>query len=180
MVKLGQFLGWSMGSLDNEVTINLENPPEAPKKDTFLWDSPDHFLLGTPQRLYQVAVDNLGKHLTLNASVLPEVGCAEAVSWLLLNAGYPIPQGGIPTVTGLVKWMLAQGFVEENKYQTGFIITGRNKTSAHIGICGKDWIMSNTSYTDTTKGLIAGTLQANYRKASWSQVYPQTRYFRPV
>lgn len=152
----------SMAPISNITATPVSEPPTA------------------PQRMYKVAKDNLGNYLTLNPSVSPEVGCAQAVSWLFLNAGYPIPQGGISTVSGLTGWMTKQGFLEEKQYNLGFVITGRNKSSAHIGICGNEWIMSNTSFTDTTKDLIAGTFQANYRKANWIKTFPDTRYFRPI
>ena len=132
------------------------------------------------ERLYDLAFNNIGNHLSLNIEIPVSLGCADTISWLLLKSGYPIPKKGIPTVAELTKWMTAQGFVEEKKYGVGYIITGRNSTTAHIGICGKDWIISNTSFSDPNKKLIAGLFQANYQKESWVKSFPQTRFFRLV
>jgi len=132
------------------------------------------------QSLYSLAYENIGNHLSLDPSVPVSLGCAQAISWLFLEMGYGIRKDGISTVARLTTWMLKQGFVEEKKYGVGYVITGRNATTAHIGICGKDWIMSNTSSTNAKKGLVAGQFQANYRRAAWGRTYPQTRFFRPV
>lgn len=183
-----RFITWLYGapvSSDDNFTIPAypDTPLEAPKTspDTITSTKPLETPPSASQKVYKVAYDSIGKHLTLNDSIRPEVGCAQAISWILINAGYPIPRGGISTVAGLTKWMLEQGFVEEKKYGVGYVITGRvNSTTAHIGVCGKDWIISNTSYTDTKRGLVAGQFQANYRKENWKKVYPQTRFFRPI
>ena len=181
MSLLARVLKWDMASTDHITEIVLDTPPEAlelPHSEVLPTNTPS--ASSPSQKVYNVAKSNLGNYLTLNPVVSPEVGCAQAISWIFRNAGYPIPRGGISTVAGLTKWMTAQGFIEETGYQVGFVITGRNEATAHIGICGKDWIMSNTSYTDKEKDLIMGTFQANYRQTAWKTVYPQTRYFRPV
>lgn len=130
--------------------------------------------------LYLIAKENLGKHLTLNNAVSEEVGCAEAVSWVLLNAGYDIPTGGIANVNGMIAWMLANGFKEIDAPQVGAVITAHspdinNPNFAHIGVCGKSWIMSNTSSN--------GLFQANYSYQGWQNHFgimgSVSRYFYP-
>ncbi len=132
------------------------------------------------ERLYHLAYSNLGRHLSLNATVSPEVGCAEAISWLLLNLGRDIPQGGIPTVAGLEDWMPNNGFREVPDYAVGAVVTGRSPTDAHVGICGLFWIMSNSSYTDAALGLVQGEFQANYRKENFPKAFPIIHYWLPV
>ena len=154
----------------NTPTATISNPPIAP-----VYEPPT-----ASQRLYKVASENLGKHLTLNSTVSPETGCAEACSWILLNAGYPIPQGGIPTVSGLTDWMQQQGFKETTAYAPGNIIVGRSPTDAHVGICGKNMIMSNTSYDIPSLGLHQGKFEANYHLAGWVKTFHSTRYFIPA
>ena len=134
----------------------------------------------SPQEVvFKTAYGFLGRHLSLNDNIPPEVGCAQALSFVLKFCGYPIPEGGISTVSGLTEWMLNHDFTPAASYQKGAIITGRDGAEAHIGICGKDWIMSNTSYTDASKELVRGAWQANFQPKNWLKVYPHTRYFLP-
>lgn len=114
--------------------------------------------------IYNEAKSCLGKHLTLNPNVPPEVGCAEAVSFILLNCGYDIPAGGIPTVQGLIDWMLASGkFQEKKQASVGCVVTATgNPQFAHIGIALQYGVGSNTSDTDVQKGLKQGMFQENY------------------
>lgn len=131
------------------------------------------------RRVYKVAYDNLGKHLTLNEAVSPEVGCAEAWSWIMKNCGYTIPQGGITTVAGAEQWMEQNGFVQQQTPAPGYVVTGRSPSDAHIGVWGDFWVMSNTSYDDPAKGLVKGLFQANYHDEIWSDVFPTTHYWKP-
>lgn len=128
--------------------------------------------------IYNVAAANLGRHLTLNNSVSEEVGCAEALSWILLNAGFNIPAGGIANVNGLIDWMLQNGFEELHAPITGAIIAAHNPDRnnpnfAHIGVCLKTGIGSNTSAN--------GLFQENYSYQGWNNYFgshgSHTRYF---
>lgn len=130
-------------------------------------------------RLYNTAKSFLGEHLTMDNSIPMYLGCAQAVSFVLYTIGYLIPRGGISTVAGLTEWMLANGFKETTEYGVGYVITGRKGVSGHIGVCGKEWIMSNSSYTIAEKNLHQGLWEANYRLPGWRISYPQTRFFVP-
>lgn len=136
--------------------------------------------LSGSQNVYNVAYSLLGKHLTLNATVNAEVGCAQALSFVLKNCGYNIPQGGISSVKGLTDWMIKQGFKETATYALGNIIVGRSPTDAHIGVCGKEWIMSNSSNDMPALNLHKGKFEANFHLAGWKNTFPNTRYFVPV
>lgn len=113
------------------------------------------------QRLYNRAKNCLGTHQTLNPSVSPEVGCAEAVSAVLSLAGYPIPASGIAGTASLLKW-LSNNSSFERIYapELGAVIVsptgaGNGRIPGHTGIFGGegvafpgDWgIMSNDSQT---------------------------------
>ena len=127
--------------------------------------------------VFRTAKSYLGQRLTMNENISPEVGCADAVSFVLKNCGFDIPQGGIPTVSGLVQWMQLNNF-QESSASPGHIIVGRGKEGSHIGVQGETWIMSNTSYD--ALGLKKGLWQANYRPTNWISTFPNTRYFKPV
>lgn len=143
---------------------------------------------GKLRALYETAVLCLGEHVTLDPSVPTYVGCAEAVSFVLRSAGYLVPTKGVPDVLGLIQWLLANGFKEVSTHAPGTIIASHNPNPAlsdfsHIGICGQNWIMSNTSFTGSG-GLKAGTFQANYQFSNWMTHFKNNgsfvRYFVPT
>lgn len=138
--------------------------------------------VSAPERVYDVAKSLLGQKLGDNID--PSVACAISVSNVLIRAGYNNPK--IPTVNGLISWMVSNGFKEVITPQLGAIITAHsvnllNPEGAHCGVCGKDWILSNTSF-DGPNGLKKGTFQANYQFAGWNKAFAKskTRYFLPV
>lgn len=132
--------------------------------------------------LYNVAAGNLGQHLTLDPSVPDDVGCAEAVSACLEQAGYTnLPPKGLAGVNALIEWMEGQGFVEAPSAAPGYVITAHNPdksvtTFAHTGICLKYGIASNTSSN--------GIFSENYSYGGWDRYFgvhgSTTRYFCPV
>src|SRR5207302_6696531 len=70
---------------------------------------------GQKSALYRAAVSLLGKHLTLNKNVDPELGCAEAVSYVIHQA-YPaanIPKSGYPGTAGLYDWLRGSRLFKE-------------------------------------------------------------------
>lgn len=156
-------------------------PPEVPVAPV---ETPPTAL----ETIYEEAKANLGKRLTLNASVPVELGCVQAVSFVLWRCGYPIPPKGIDGVNALIDWMLSHGFKEVKETQIGAVITAHRPKKgdpalAHAGICGKTHVMSNNSYTIPAQGLTAGLFQANYAHASWHTFFSKnglvTRYFVP-
>lgn len=132
------------------------------------------------RNIYQVAKENLGRHLSLNQTVPEEEGCAEAVSWILLNAGHSIPHGGLQSVNALIMWMKENGFVETHQATPGAVITAHNPNRnnpnyAHTGICMQYGIASNTSAT--------GLFKENYTYKGWEAAFGThgsiSRYFVP-
>lgn len=141
-----------------------------------------------PMRLYKAASSFIGEHLALDNAVSPEVGCVTAVAFILKACGYNIPKNMAGTLA-LIDWMIANGFQETKEYTVGAVVTAHNpnpniKTDVHVGICGNNWIMSNTSYDDPSKGLKQGIFQANFKKENWAPYYTSkgsvTRFFVPV
>lgn len=139
--------------------------------------------------IYNVAKLCLGDRLTLNPSVPRELGCVQAVSFVLSRAGFNVPEKGIDGVNALIDWLLDNGFQESTGPVPGAVITAHRSRAtdpafAHAGICGETHIMSNTSYTDPTKGLTSGLFQANYTYSGWNNYFTihncTTRYFTPV
>lgn len=136
-------------------------------------------LPSTPIRVYNIAKISLGKHLTLDSAIPSEVGCAEAVSTILKNAGYDVGLKGIPSVVGLIQWMISKGFKETHTPIPGCIITahgvGNGITNfSHCGIVLKNGIASNDSTT--------GKFNENYTMISWNNYFStvNTRFFIPV
>lgn len=111
------------------------------------------------ESLYNLAKSSIGVHLSLDETVPWMVGCAEAVSSLLLRFGAPgMPLKGIQGTPELLHFLQnCPAFKAANTYIPGNIIvcpTERNaqgaiisKVRGHVGICGKNSIMSNNSET---------------------------------
>lgn len=131
--------------------------------------------------IYNVSREHLGEHLTLDPSVADEVGCCEAVSYILKTAGFTMPLEGIAGVNALVAWLLANGFQEDVFPSMGGIICAHSPdssvtTGAHAGICLKYGIGSNNSSN--------GIFSENYSYDSWKSYFQTqgsvTRYFSVV
>jgi len=167
---------WQTTPIPTDPEIDL-TPPTMPSK-------PSNKLVElTPSEIvYSAAKNALGLHLTLNNNVPQEEWCAEAVSTILRQIGYPIPPQGIPNVNGLISWMTKQGFKEVKAPQTGAIIAAHHTDVevplyAHIGICLIHGIGSNNSMT--------GKFDEYYSYASWRAYFEMkggsvSRYFVPV
>jgi len=129
------------------------------------------------QEIYTVASNNLGKHLTLNAAVPNEVGCAESVSKVLSLAGISDGPQGIAGTAALDAWLAASPlFNRVDSPQEGAIIvnatgSGNGSIEGHTGIFGAfgkqfagDWgIMSNDSPT--------GLFLERWSYSRWLQYY---------
>lgn len=117
--------------------------------------------------LYNTAKSLLNKHLTLDNSVPASVGCAQAMSYLLKKCGYHIPDYGISSTVVMYDW-LTRYFVEISSPQPGAAIiavtgTGVAGSRGHVGIVGKESIMSNNSDN--------GLWMAHWTLPAWIQHY---------
>lgn len=96
----------------------------------------------TEQKIYLEAKECLGKHITLDPNVPNEVGCAEAISFVLKNAGFVLPQGGIAGTSALYDWLSANTLFERvYAPQKGAVIVsptghGNGSIEGHTGIIG--------------------------------------------
>lgn len=150
---------------------------------------PSPIVLTMPTIIYNTAKKYLGVHVTLNPNVAPEVGCAEAVSFILKNAGIAIPEGGIAGTASLADWLSkSPQFEEIHEPEQGCVIVsatgaGNGQVRGHTGIMAafnlqyaSDWgILSNDSQT--------GLFLELWSLASWDQFYGKTgglpvRFFR--
>jgi hypothetical protein len=107
--------------------------------------------VGRIPSLYDTAYSLLGKHLTLNNTVDKNVGCAQATSYVLKKYGAMIPYGGISGTASLYEW-LKKNATEVSVPRAGCIIisvtgTGNESVRGHVGVVGKNSIMSNNSKT---------------------------------
>lgn len=137
--------------------------------------------------IYQTLKANIGKHCTLDDTVPPDVGCAEAVSFILRAAGIPVPSKGIAGTYALLQYALQhpEHFVEIYIPEESVLLisatgTGNGKLSnghtAFFGIFGKqfsgDWgLVSNDSQT--------GLLLEHWSWKAWNTYYTQYAGFTP-
>lgn len=128
-------------------------------------------------KLYGIAKSLLKKHLTLNNSVDKNVGCAQALSYLLKEAGYPIPKGGISGTYSLYEW-LVKNFHKTDKLEPGCILisvtgTGNGKVRGHVGVVLDDEVLaSNNSST--------GLLDTHWKYENWLAYYTQVGKLKTV
>lgn len=126
--------------------------------------------------IYEVAKGSLGRHLTLNNNVPPELGCAEAVSAVLIKSGITgIPPKGFEGTNDLYTFLQESPlFVDIANAEDGAIIVSPSKigangqitTHGHVGICAKYGILSNES----DNGLFA----EKFSYQSWNDYYVHT------
>lgn len=136
-------------------------------------------------KLFEAAVNALGSHLTLDPSVPEELGCAEAVSALLMQIGISdLPEHGIAGTAELYLYLKdSPNFEFVDSAQYGAIIlsptgSGSHKIPhGHVGVILKKGIASNNSTT--------GLWGENFSITGWLSHYAQvgglkTYYILPV
>lgn len=120
-------------------------------------------------KVYTVAKNCLHTHVTLDPTVPADVGCAEAVSYVLKNAGAI----GFP-VTGFASTSLLYAWLRNNAQrvmipQPGDVVISPSGTSTkgtlhgHTGIVAKFGILSNDSDT--------GLFMEKYTQSSWQMFF---------
>lgn len=135
--------------------------------------------------IYNIAKNLLGKHLTLDASVPAELGCAEAVSYVLRKVGVRnFPTNGFAGTHDLFDWLnTSPEFVEIFEYEPGAIVISPSGLSTkgavhgHVGICALHGILSNDSQS--------GLFLELWDLESWQTYYGKTlgfpvHYFRMI
>jgi len=120
------------------------------------------------QRVYNVAKGCLGKHITEDPNVDPALGCAEAISHVLDEAGYDLGSHGIAGTSELYTW-LKNHFTPVTDPLPGDVLISPTGTSTkgsphgHVAIVAKYGILSNSSTT--------GKFSENFTLDSWKQYY---------
>ena len=134
--------------------------------------------------LYYTAKSLLGQHLTLDESVPKELGCAQAVSYVLKATGCSVPKKGIPGTAGIKAWC-DKNATPLNGPEVGCIIVSvtEGERHGHTGCVARyDYmypddfgIMSNDSRT--------GLWEVNWCLEEWKVYYEyklglSTYYYR--
>lgn len=134
----------------------------------------------TPQqtKIHDILLSCLDEHCTLNPQVPPDVGCAEAVSFLLAQMGILDGSEGIAGTLALLKWVESQPSLfqeikepEESALLISATSTGNGFVEGHTGFFGafgiqypNDWgIVSNNSNT--------GLLGEQWSWTAWTRNY---------
>lgn len=163
----------TMPDPDIELEVSPIGPPEVPKPPT----APP--VETNREKLYNRAFSCIGHDI---ARTQDELGCAEAVSYLLVNLHTPdFPAAGYLSTKDLYHW-LQKYFTAESIPLPGDIIispTGYGNghiPNGHVGIVGKNHIMSNNSMT--------GLFDAYFTMQTWNKRYAQqggypVLFFRP-
>lgn len=103
--------------------------------------------------IYLAAKTCLHTHITLDPSVPKELGCAEAVSFVLKKAGVSgLPGAGFPGTSALYSWLGANFQIVTSPMPGDVIIspTGTSSISSphgHTGIVAQYGVLSNDSDT---------------------------------
>lgn len=137
---------------------------------------PDDAKPSMSTEIYNTAKLALGEHLTLNATVPPDVGCAEAVSFILAYtkiAGLPIK--GFEGTADLWEWLKTAATAVEIP-EAGDIVISPTGTSTepilnphgHCGIVLHHGIGSNDSNT--------GLFMENYTVQDWEKIFTSKGY----
>jgi len=170
-----------MSKKQEEVVPPVPTPEPVPEPEPITSSPPPH-METQPEKLYALAKSLIGTHLSLDNTVPWMVGCGEAVSDLLKRFGIAgIPHLGIAGTAQFLTFLKNSNYFEEiHEYEVGAIIvnatgTGNGKVRGHIGVCGKNQIMSNNSET--------GKWDTQWTYDRWNAYYHvyggiPTRFFR--
>lgn len=160
---LAKELGWDVPSTDNLTEIPLEAPTKPVEKSN-------------REKLYDVAYSCLGKDM---APLNDTLGCAEALSHVLLKAGVPDLHKPYLSSYELDRWLRTH-FKEVLEPLPGDIIssptgTGNGLIRGHVGIVGKQSIMSNNS--------LSGKWDYHWTMQKWLDYYEKygkipTKFYR--
>ena len=119
------------------------------------------------ERLYQLAVNTVGKDASPADLASDEVGCAESVSTLInhLDDDFPIVTG----TYSLHDLLKKTGWVKVSSPLPGDIIssptgTGNGKIPGHVGICGPNGLIYSNSSVDKV-------WKQNYNTKTWTDRY---------
>ena len=130
--------------------------------------------------IYDNLLQYLETHCTLNNAIPAEVGCAEAVSFILEKSGVAgLPVTGIPGTASLYQW-LSQNPHFERVYapEPGATIIsptsyGNGTISGHTGFVGKFGKMYHGDYGIVSNDSNTGLLLELWDLTRWEKYYGQ-------
>lgn len=132
----------------------------------------------TTTKIYNEARTCLGQHITLNSNIPNDVGCAEAVSFVLKNAGIiGIPVAGFPGTAGLYQWLLANPvFTHQGVPTQGAILVsptgyGNGTIEGHTGIVGGFAVEFPNEYGILSNNSDNGLFQEKWNLLTWWEYY---------
>lgn len=106
--------------------------------------------------LYNLSKSLIGQHLTLNPTIPKEIGCCQAMSFVLKKFGVNIPNGGISGTANMKEWLDAN-FTKIDAPRRGSIMIAVSGTGSkpeyrgHVFVYGNEASMSNDSTTGLWK-----------------------------
>lgn len=123
--------------------------------------------------IYTIAKDSLGKHITLNEAVPTSVGCAEAISYVLKEAGYDIPETGIQGTIALKEWLGNNFDIVYDVIEKGCIIISPTVGSqhGHVGIVGEFNLEYPNDYGILSNKSATGLFSEHWNLTSWVTYY---------
>ncbi len=99
-------------------------------------------------KIYEIAKSCIGRHITLDESVPHELGCAEALSYVLSKVPCGFPIQGFADTALFCNWLIQSPdfqAVTEPQYGDVIVSPRAGQTHGHIGIVAKYGILSNDS-----------------------------------
>lgn len=128
--------------------------------------------------VYNWAKNSLGRHITLNDAIPHDVGCAEALSYVLRNAGLTgIPATGIPGTASLYQFLSTNPqFQRILAPEKGAIIisptgAGNGTVEGHTGILGGLSVMYWGDYGICSNNSDTGLFLELWNLKRWRQYY---------
>lgn len=153
--KLSEWLGLISKQQVPTPPPNVVPEPPQPIKEALL------------SKIHNEALNWLGKDASPMNQAPQERACAESVCNILQKAGIEIPL--LVSTIKLHEWLRSSPLFKQSlEYKEGTIIisptgSGNGSIIGHAGICGKEKIMNNNSFT--------GKWDTNYTLANWVDRY---------
>lgn len=134
-----------------------------------------------PMTILETVKANLGKHLTLDASVPASVGCAEAVSTILRDIGINVPQKGIAGTNALLLWCQShpEHFTALTEPEEGALLisatgTGNgNLSNGHTGFFGAFGVATPNDWGICSNNSDSGLFLELWTWSKWQNYYHQ-------
>lgn len=132
------------------------------------------------EKIYKAASVSLGKHCTLDNTIPAEVGCAEAVSYVLAKAGISDGPKGIAGTASLDAWLASSGLFERiTMPEEGAIIcsptgAGNGTVEGHVGVFGRYNLMYPGDWGVCSNESSSGLFKEQWSWARWQAYYGKT------